>query len=298
MASLYRRLRCVLPLCLVVLTGTLRAEEQPVEYPLTLRVLQTEQVPYSEQISGGSATDSCWFARSGSTLRMSCSRTEIPPMYWPKTLQVMLVEGSDGNAYILSCRRSSRWSKCRYLGVGVTLQARWKDHDLAVGYAAGKKNKAQEATYQVLRSAVLEDRTMADLQRGLRAEDEADTSAPPGDMNASNEGGSSSAPGDRRIKSLWPEQKQSPSAGAIGVTGRDGPQGVILTGVTPGGPADQAGLRAGDIITAVDGKPFTKVTPLGAEIQGRVPGSVARITYLRGDLRIETQLTVAAAAVK
>ncbi|MGE5236033.1 MAG: PDZ domain-containing protein [Acidobacteriota bacterium] len=33
--------------------------------------------------------------------------------------------------------------------------------------------------------------------------------------------------------------------------------GAVLTAVTPGGPADEAGLRAGDIITKIDGKPLT-----------------------------------------
>ena len=34
-------------------------------------------------------------------------------------------------------------------------------------------------------------------------------------------------------------------------------QGVFVRGVTPGGPADKAGLKAGDIITAFNGKPLT-----------------------------------------
>ncbi|MBN1639588.1 MAG: PDZ domain-containing protein, partial [Anaerolineae bacterium] len=32
------------------------------------------------------------------------------------------------------------------------------------------------------------------------------------------------------------------------------PGAVVLVGVTAGGPADQAGLRAGDVVSAVDGR--------------------------------------------
>lgn len=36
----------------------------------------------------------------------------------------------------------------------------------------------------------------------------------------------------------------------------DGPVGAVIDAVTPGGPADEAGLVAGDVITHVDGRPL------------------------------------------
>lgn len=47
--------------------------------------------------------------------------------------------------------------------------------------------------------------------------------------------------------------------------------GARLEGVTPGGPADQAGLRAGDIITKLDGKSLVTAEP-PAGVKRSMPG--------------------------
>jgi S1-C subfamily serine protease len=72
--------------------------------------------------------------------------------------------------------------------------------------------------------------------------------------------------------------------------------GALVQSVTQGGPADQAGLRAGDIsatingdpiqlggdiITEVDGKSITSNEDLTAAIAGRKPGDKVKITFLR-----------------
>jgi serine protease Do len=51
--------------------------------------------------------------------------------------------------------------------------------------------------------------------------------------------------------------------------------------VEPGGAAEQAGLKVGDAITAIDGQKIKDGDELVAEIAGRKPGSKAKITILR-----------------
>ena len=58
--------------------------------------------------------------------------------------------------------------------------------------------------------------------------------------------------------------------------------GVRLTQVRSGTPAAAAGLRVGDIVTALDGKPVKDVATLGSAIDAKRPGDTVSITYLRG----------------
>jgi len=51
--------------------------------------------------------------------------------------------------------------------------------------------------------------------------------------------------------------------------------------VNPGGPADRAGLRAGDVIVAVDGNPVTTADELVVAIRKHVPGQQLTLTYVR-----------------
>lgn len=60
-------------------------------------------------------------------------------------------------------------------------------------------------------------------------------------------------------------------------------QGLLVVDVTPGGPAQTAGIQAGDILTAVEGQP---VVELGreqtvAQVRGE-PGTEVQLTLLRG----------------
>lgn len=140
-------------------------------YPLSIRVLQTEQVPYSVQFGGGQVATSC--AINGTTnttgsvigsgdvafgsstavsnLRMNCNSYETPPAQWRHVLNAMLVVASNGNAYIMACDAAWRWSKCRGLVVGDTFQAKMTSKGVAVEYLDGK-GKPKEATYVILQS--------------------------------------------------------------------------------------------------------------------------------------------------
>ena len=143
------------------------------EYPISIRVLQTEQVPYMVQTGGGQVSTSCsingsttttgsaiasgnvvWGnATSYSNLTMNCNSYQTPPMGWRHVLNAMLVVASNGNAYIIACDAAWRWSNCRGLIAGDTFAARMTSKGLAIqGYVNGE---AKEGTYSVLQAKVL-----------------------------------------------------------------------------------------------------------------------------------------------
>jgi peptidase M28-like protein/PDZ domain-containing protein len=59
------------------------------------------------------------------------------------------------------------------------------------------------------------------------------------------------------------------------------PYGVKLSGVTPGSPADQAGIRAGDVIIRFDKEEVGTLEAMTVALRKREPGDSVRITVLR-----------------
>ncbi len=68
-------------------------------------------------------------------------------------------------------------------------------------------------------------------------------------------------------------------------------QGVIITGVLQNGPAAQAGIRPGDVITAVAGKPVNSVSGLLSSVAGLKPGSPASFAVQRGNDKLAINVT-------
>lgn len=62
--------------------------------------------------------------------------------------------------------------------------------------------------------------------------------------------------------------------------------GVRLSGVRTGSPAEQAGLRAGDVIVAMDDDEVADLHAYTAALRARGPGREVRITVLRGGARV------------
>jgi len=58
--------------------------------------------------------------------------------------------------------------------------------------------------------------------------------------------------------------------------------GALIDSVVAGGPAEQAGLRGGDIITEFNGVPITDQVDLTAQVRALAGGASAELTYVRG----------------
>jgi serine protease Do len=72
-----------------------------------------------------------------------------------------------------------------------------------------------------------------------------------------------------------------------------GKAGVTISQVPPEGPSASAGLKPGDTIVALDGKPVKTGDELVADIINRKPGSKVKIDYLRNDKPASATVTVA-----
>ncbi|MFM8610099.1 MAG: trypsin-like peptidase domain-containing protein [Burkholderiaceae bacterium] len=68
-------------------------------------------------------------------------------------------------------------------------------------------------------------------------------------------------------------------------------QGVIITGVLRNGPAAQAGVRPGDVVTAVAGEPVGNVTELLARVAALKPGSATDLRVLRAGETVTLKVT-------
>ena len=71
------------------------------------------------------------------------------------------------------------------------------------------------------------------------------------------------------------------------------PGGASAQGsVVAGGPADQAGLQAGDIITAVNGTALDGAHPLGLVMSQHAPGETVTLDVLRGGQTMQLSVTL------
>jgi serine protease DegS len=72
-------------------------------------------------------------------------------------------------------------------------------------------------------------------------------------------------------------------ADSLGITMRNG---VLVSGVLEGGPADAAGIRPGDLIVALDRRPLTGSPDMLERVAAKAPGDPIGITVIRdGDTR-------------
>ena len=68
--------------------------------------------------------------------------------------------------------------------------------------------------------------------------------------------------------------------------------GALVISVSPGSPAEQAGLQQGDIIVTAEDMPINNTADLDAILIGYPTGGVIEIEYLRGDQRFAVTITL------
>lgn len=94
---------------------------------------------------------------------------------------------------------------------------------------------------------------------------------------------------------------EQPSHGLLGASVDDSSRdtdddanrtGGLLQDLTPGGAAERAGLKVGDVIIAVNGIPVDSGTTLSAVIRMQEGGSEVTISYTRGGILKETTATL------
>lgn len=77
------------------------------------------------------------------------------------------------------------------------------------------------------------------------------------------------------------------AAKQLGVDG-----GIYVQSVVPGGPAADAGLMSGDVITEINGKPVTSSDQLAALTITERPGDTVSVTYVRNGKSSTTKVTL------
>jgi serine protease Do len=70
-------------------------------------------------------------------------------------------------------------------------------------------------------------------------------------------------------------------------------EGVFVEQVTPGGPAEKAGMKAGDIITSFQGQPIKNGEDMLAHVQEAPVGSQTDVTVLRDGKKLDLKLEMA-----
>jgi serine protease Do len=76
--------------------------------------------------------------------------------------------------------------------------------------------------------------------------------------------------------------------------GLDRPRGALVEEVEPNGPADHAGLKAGDVVLAVDGQNVAHSEDLPRMVAGHHPGTQVKLTVLHEKQTRDVGVTLAA----
>jgi S1-C subfamily serine protease len=96
------------------------------------------------------------------------------------------------------------------------------------------------------------------------------------------------------VKQIVPELKRGGVVARawLGVTTSESPagDGAVVGGVVRDGPADRAGIRPGDVIVSIAGKPVREPGDVGAVINERKPDDGVEVEVRRGAERRPIQV--------
>ncbi len=84
--------------------------------------------------------------------------------------------------------------------------------------------------------------------------------------------------------------------GTAGFVGNDTAHGPTVATVTAGGPAARAGIHAGDIVDAVNGRAVDSMTDVEALVRGDNPGQPVTFQLSRGDDQLNVKVTLGSTA--
>ena len=68
--------------------------------------------------------------------------------------------------------------------------------------------------------------------------------------------------------------------------------GVKVAGVTPGSPAEKAGVKEGDVLLKIDGKDVANLQGFSGLLRGLTPGQTVKVVLSRGGQEQTLDVTV------
>lgn len=95
---------------------------------------------------------------------------------------------------------------------------------------------------------------------------------------------------DQGTPQARPARMSGPTLGIM-PSYEEGTSGVKLDGISPGGPAEKAGLKDGDLIVEIAGKPVTNVTTYMTVMGQQKPGEEIEITVMRKSEKLKIKIT-------
>ena len=99
--------------------------------------------------------------------------------------------------------------------------------------------------------------------------------------------------GLQKLRGQKPDlQIQARGEAMMGVNGETGVAPLVLTSVFPDSGAYRAGLRQGDVVSAVDGVSIKEFTDLTISVYGRKPGEKIRVEYEREGTKKTAEVTL------